>query len=58
LNAEKAKIVEKYEKKYGTLKKNINLHLCYMYLLTYDYANVIKVGNGILRNQKPNPKTR
>ena len=46
------------EKKYETLKKNINLHLCYLYLMTYDYVNVIKTGNGILRNLSPTPKTR
>lgn len=26
--------------------------------MTYDYGNVIKIGNGILRNQSPNAKTK
>ena len=40
------------------LKKNVNLHLCYLYLTTYDYNNAIKIGNNILRNLKPNQQTR
>ena len=58
LNQVKQGITEKIDMKYETLKKNINLHLCYIYLLTYDYSNVIKTGNSILRNLNPNPKTR
>ena len=46
------------EKTYLMLKKNANLHLCYLYLMTYDYNNVIKIGNSILRNLKPNQQTR
>ena len=46
------------EKKYEALRKNVNLNLCYLYLMTYDYVNVIKTGNSILRGQNPNPKTR
>jgi hypothetical protein len=46
------------EKKYLTLKKNVNLQLCYVYLMTYDYVNVIKTGNHIIRNLQPNSKTR
>lgn len=26
--------------------------------MTYDYNNVVKVGNGILRSLQPNPKTK
>lgn len=58
LNQLKQSINEKIDKKYEILKKNINLHLCYLYLMTYDYNNVIKTGNAILRNQSPSPRTR
>jgi len=54
----KQTISDKIDRKYEILKKNINLHLCYLYLMTYDYGNVIKTGNGILRNQSPTPRTR
>jgi hypothetical protein len=46
------------EKKYEALRKNVNLNLCYLYLMTYDYVNAIKTGNSILRGQNPNAKTR
>jgi hypothetical protein len=46
------------DKRFENLKKNVNLHLCYLYLMTYDYANVIKTGNGILRNMHPSSKTK
>ena len=58
LNALKHSIAEKIDIKYETLKKNINLHLCYVYLMNYDYNNVIKTGNGILRNLNPNSRTK
>lgn len=58
LNSLKLSIAEKIDAKYETLKKNINLHLCYIYLMIYDYNNVIKTGNGILRNLNPNSRTK
>lgn len=46
------------ESKYEILRKNANLHLCYIYLMANEYSNVIKTGNGILRNLNPNAQTR
>jgi hypothetical protein len=40
------------------LRKNVNLHLCYLFLMTYDYNSVIRIGNYILRALKPNQQTR
>ncbi len=58
LNNLKQGITEKIDAKYEILKKNVSLHICYIYLLTYDYTNVIKTGNGILRNLNPNAQTK
>ena len=58
LNQLRQAIGGKIDQKYDILKKNITLHLCYLYLITYDYGNVIKTGNGILRNQSPSARTK
>lgn len=46
------------ERKYANLKKNVMLHLTYAYLMTQDYNNVIKTGNGLLRRLNPNAQTK
>jgi hypothetical protein len=58
LNALKKGITEKIDAKNEIFKKNINLHLCYIYLMLYDYNSVIKTANSILRNLNPNPQTK
>lgn len=52
----KQSIATKMDEKYYTLKKNVYLHLCYLFLINYDYQNAIKHGNFLQRNFTLSPQ--
>ncbi len=58
LQAYKQSISDRIEKNNIVLKKNINLQLCYVYLMLSDYVAVIRTGNHIIRNLSPNARTK
>lgn len=53
----KKDIETKINLKYETLSKNVHLHLCYAFLMTYDYRNAIKHGTILIKQFKVNQKT-
>ena len=52
------KLIHYRDKQYEKLKKNVMLHLCYLYLIIYDYPNAIKTANQLKKYPNLSGQTR